>query len=212
MSRFSPAIALFFVLGLLAPAQQAPTGQGEMAHGNMAHGLHASGAAVTYAELKNTVADLERARQATSKYKDVHVAEAEGYQVVGPDVAGVPVHFVQTMEPKAFDIEKPPILLYAKDPAASGGYTLVGLSYLLNAPEGPDAQPVNPPFPKALAPWHRHDNICVLAHLQNPHGLTEDQCRQQGGHFVAHSQWLVHVWIWKENPAGIFSPENPALK
>ncbi len=75
-----------------------------------------------------------------------------------------------------------------------------------------DGQPLNPPFPKSLALWHRHENICVLPHLGTLHALSESQCREQGGHFIAKTQWLVHAWIWKENPAGIFSAENPALR
>jgi hypothetical protein len=213
MKAISRATALFFVAALAAVAQHASAGKEQQASGNMVmNPSHATGAPVTYAELKNTVAQLDRARQATAKYKDVHVAEADGYQVVGPDIPGMGVHFVLTLEPKAFDIEKPPILLYEKTPAAPGGYTLVGVSYLWSAPEGPDGQPQSPPFPNSLAPWHRHDNICVLAHLENPHGLSEAQCRQQGGHYVSKTQWLVHAWIWKDNPAGVFSPENPALR
>src|SRR6267142_1224414 len=104
-------------------------------------------------------------------------------------------------------------LTYAelKNTAPQGGYSLAGVGYFLNAPEGPDGQPVNAPFPKSLALWHRHENICVLPHLENPHGLSENQCREQGGHFIAKTQWLVHAWIWKDNPTGIFSPENPAV-
>ncbi len=211
MKTLSLVTALFFVLTLAATAQKAPAAKEQQASGNMAmNPSHAAGAAVSYAELKNTVALLERARQATAKYQDVHVAEAEGYQVVGPDVPGMGVHFVLTLEPNGFDIEKPPILLYQKTP--SGGYTLAGVSYLWNAAEGPDGQPLDPPFPKSLARWHRHGNICVLPHIENPHGLSEAQCREQGGHFIAKSQWLVHAWIWKDNPSGVFSPENPALR
>ena len=212
MKAISGATALFLVLGLTAVAQHAPAGMEKPASGSMSpHPSHAGGAPLSYTELKNTVAQLERARQATAKYQDVHVAEADGYQVVGPDMPGMAVHFVLTLEPNGFDIEKPPILLYVKDSAAPGGYSLAGVSYLWNAPAGPDGQPLNPPFPKALAPWHRHENICVLPHLENPHGLTEAQCRDQGGRFIAKSQWLVHAWIWKDNPSGVFSPENPAL-
>jgi hypothetical protein len=216
MKAISRTAALVLVLSLSAWAQHpqhAPANMDQPASGNvMPHPSHANGAPISYAELKNTVALLDRARQATAKYQDVRVAEADGYQVVGPDSPGMGVHFVLTMEPKGFDIEKPPILLYVKDPAAQGGYTLAGVSYLWNAPEGPDGQPMNPPFPKSLAPWHRHDNICVLPHLENPHGLTESQCREQGGHFIGKSQWLVHAWIWKDNPSGVFSPDNPALR
>jgi hypothetical protein len=216
MKAISRAATLVLALSLGAVAQHpqhAPAGMDQPSSGNvMSHPSHANGAPISYAELKNTVALLERARQATVKYQDVRTAEADGYQVVGPDIPGMGVHFVLTMEPNGFDIEKPPILLYVKDSAAPGGYTLAGVSYLWKAPEGPDGQPLNPPFPKSLAPWHRHDNICLLPHLENPHGLTESQCREQGGHYIGKSQWLVHAWIWKDNPAGVFSPDNPALR
>jgi hypothetical protein len=216
MKAITRALAVLLTLGLNAMAQHSHQGADGMsqlaADSTMPNSMHAGGAAVSYAELQNTVSLLDRARQATAKYQDVHVAEAEGYQAVGPDVPGMGVHFVLTLEPKSFDIEKPPILLYQKDPSAPGGYVLVGVSYVWNSAEGPDGQPIDAPFPKALAHWHRHDNICVLPHIENPHGLTESQCREQGGHFIAKSQWLVHVWIWKDNPAGVFSAENPALR
>jgi len=216
MKAISQAIPLLLALSLTAPAQHPqhdPAGMEQpAADGAIPHSLHAGGSPVTYAELKNTMSLLDRARHATAKYQDVHVAEADGYQVVGPDFPGMGVHFILTMDPKGFDIEKPPILLYVKDSSAPGGYTLAGVSYLWNAPAGPDGQPLDPPFPKSLAQWHRHDNICVLAHLENPHGLTESQCRERGGRFVARSQWLVHAWIWKDNPAGVFTPDNPALR
>lgn len=212
MKTIRRATALLFVLALAAWAQQAPAGKGDASGGMMAHDSHAAGAAISYTELKNTVAQLERARQATAKYQDVHVAEADGYRQMGPSFPGMGVHFVLTLEPNGFDIEKPPILLYEKDPAASGGYSLVGVTYLWSAAAGPDGQPLNPPFPKSLAHWHRHTSICVLQGLENPHGLTESQCRAQGGHFVAEAPWMVHAWIWKDSPSGVFSAENPAVR
>lgn len=213
MKTMKCATALVFVLALAAWAQQAPTGKDEQSSGGMMpHQAHSAGATVSFAELKNTVAQLERTRQATAKYQDVHVAEAEGYRIMGPDFPGMGVHFVLTLEPKEFDLEKPPILLYEKNPAVPGGFSLVGVTYLWNAAAGLDGQPLNPPFPKSLARWHRHTNICVLPGLANPHGLTESQCRDQGGHFVAQAPWMVHAWIWKDSPSGVFSEENPAVR
>jgi hypothetical protein len=206
MKKFRWALVLVLVVGLTAAVTRTAAQMAQSGH------LHAKGAALTYAELKNTAAALEQARQATAKYMDVHVAESDGYQQVGPDMSGMGIHYILTMEPDHFDIRKPSILLYAKDSTNPNGYALAGVGYFWNAPEGPDGQPVNPPFPKSLALWHRHENICVLPHLDNPHALTESQCTERGGHFVAKSQWLVHAWIWKENPDGIFSPENPALR
>src|SRR5215469_9937145 len=212
MKKTTLAMALLFALALAAAAQHAPGSMEEHASGAMApHEPHSAVAPVTYADLKNTLAQLDRARQATAKYQDVHVAEADGYRRVGPDFPGMGVHFVQTLEPKGFDIEKPPILLYQKDPAALGGYSLVGVVYLLNAAAGEDGQPLNPPFPKSLVRWHRHANICLAPGLANPHGLTESQCRDQGGQFIAESAWMTHAWIWKDSPAGVFSDGNPAL-
>lgn len=216
MKAIGRTITVLLALSLNAIAQHPHHPPDEMAQpaadNTTPNPMHAGGTAVSYAELKNTVTLLERARQATAKYQDVHVAEAEGYQPVGGDHPGMGVHFVLTLEPSGFDIEKPPILLYEKNASAPGGYILVGVGYLWNSAEGPDGQPIDSPFPKALAHWHRHDNICVLPHLENPHGLTESQCREQGGHYIAKSQWLVHAWIWKDNPAGVFSAENPALR
>jgi len=213
MKAVRQTVALFLVLGLTAMAQMSPADKEQASSGStMPHPFHSNGAALTYAELENTAAALEQARQATAKYQDLHAAEADGYQMVGGDMPGMGIHYVLTMEPKRFEIEKPPILLYVKDSAQSGEYSLAGVGYLWNAPEGPDGQPLNSPFPKSLAVWHRHENICVLPHLENPHGLSESQCREQGGHFIAKTQWLVHAWIWKDNPTGVFSPENPSLR
>jgi hypothetical protein len=179
-------------------------------HATAPHAMHAVASTLSFTELQQTASDLQRARQATSKYQDVHAAEAAGYQKLGGDFPGMGTHYVLTMEPTKFDIEKPPILLYVKTPDSPGGYTLAGVGYLFDAPAGPDGQPLNPPFPKSLALWHQHDNLCMLPNLDNPHSLTESQCREKGGHFTAKTPWLVHAWIWKDNPQGVFSPENPS--
>ncbi|MBV9181810.1 MAG: hypothetical protein JO356_10900 [Acidobacteria bacterium] len=213
MSASIRLTVLSFGFMVTAMAQQPPHGHdGQPSATMMTHPSPTPTASASYTELKNTVSQLERARQATAKYQDVRVAEAEGYRPLGPDIPGMGLHFVQTLEVKQFNVEKPPILLYNKDAAVPGGYSLVAVSYLWNAAEGPDGQPLDPPFPKSLARWHRHENVCLLSGLANPHGLSENQCREQGGHFVAQAPWMVHAWIWKDNPAGVFTPENPALR
>jgi hypothetical protein len=37
-------------------------------------------------------------------------------------------------------------------------------------------------------------------------------CQQQGGRFIAETDWMVHAWIWKDSPAGVFSPTNPDVE
>src|SRR5262249_23485601 len=134
MKSITAAVTLVVFAGLPAWAQQAPAGQPQAASNMMAmHHDHASGPPVSYAELKDTVGRLERARQATAKYQDARVAEADDYRAIGPDVPGMGIHYVLSATQAGFDVEKPPILLYEKNPSAPGGFSLVGVSYLLTA-------------------------------------------------------------------------------
>jgi len=205
-----------------AVAQSAPTGVGHDMHDmhmspnhemDMSHG-HDHGAAVpvTYSDLTQTAAMLEKARHATEKYKDVRVAEADGYRAIGPDVPGMGIHYVGSKGGASFDIEQPPILLYEKNRSAAGGFELVGVSYLFSAAAGPDGQPQGAPFPKTLAQWHRHANLCVLVDRSVRSNLSESDCAAQGGDFTAETQWMVHAWIWKDSPTGVFAPTNPSVQ
>src|ERR1700686_5919634 len=62
----------------------------------MGHDHHmGTSAPVTYVELEKTAALLQSARQATEKYRDVRVAETDGYHAIGPDVPGMGIHYVR---------------------------------------------------------------------------------------------------------------------
>jgi hypothetical protein len=190
-------------------AQQAPAAPMN------AGSVHEHGAAVpaiTYDELQRTAEQLAAARQATAKYQDVRNAEADGYRPIGPDVPGMGLHYVRKGDRSAFSITEPPILLYERDDEASGGLRLVGLSYLVVSPADADGQPANSPFPRALATWHKHNNVCVLADNSASVELTSAQCTARGGRFSAETSWMVHAWIWKDSPTGMFSPTNPLVK
>ena len=153
--------------GMAAPQSRMEMGSMDMGHRDMGpkemgHGeMHAHGSAVpvSYADLTRTAALLEAARRATEKYKDVRVAEADGYHQIGPDVPGMGMHFVGSRDGSAFDVEHPSILLYEKDASAPEGHALVGVSYLLNAPEGPE----RPAFTSAFS-----QNACQLAQAFEP--------------------------------------------
>jgi len=172
---------------------------------------HGSGVPVTYEELTKTTELLGTARKATAKYQDVRVAEADGFRAIGPDVPGMGIHYVASRS-GGFDIERPSILLYEKNAASPGGYALVGVSYLLSGEPDADGQPKNPPFPKSLASWHRHSNLCVFPNRSVKGNLSEADCVAQGGKFNALTQWMIHAWIWKDSPTGVFSPTNPKVQ
>jgi hypothetical protein len=168
--------------------------------------------AVSVADLQHTADQLTAARQATAKYQDVRLAEAAGYRLIGPDVPGMGLHYVRNADHRTFSIANPPILLYETDATVPGGKRLVGVSYLVVAEAGADGQPATSPFPKALASWHKHNNICVLSDNSASANLTESQCTGRGGHFTSETSWMVHAWIWKDSPTGVFAPTNPLVK
>jgi hypothetical protein len=168
--------------------------------------------ALSYAELQRTTEQLTLAREATEKYQDVRAAEMAGYRAIGPDVPGMGIHYVRSGDRQTFSIADPPILLYERDTQSPSGLRLVGVSYLLVAPTDADEQPVNPPFPKALATWHKHNNVCVLPDNSASVDLNESQCTSRGGRFTPETSWMLHAWIWKESPTGVFSPTNPLIK
>jgi hypothetical protein len=180
--------------------------------GPVAHSHGAPVPAITFAELKHTVEQLDAARKATEKYQDVRTAEGAGYHAVGPNVPGMGVHYVRQTDHQLFSITEPPILLYERDPAAEGRLRLVGVSYLLVAPSDTDGQPASSPFPKALASWHKHNNVCVLPDNGASVDFSALQCAARGGRFTTETSWMVHAWIWKDSPAGVFSPTNPLVK
>ena len=226
MTRFAP-------IGLVAAtilcsatgsglAQQAPSGPPKdrpsdpPRHGAMGapsgHDHGAAPPALRLAELQRTAEQLSTAKQATAKYQDVRAAEAAGYRSVGPNVPGMGVHYVRETGREGFEIGNPPILLYERDPSVPGGLRLTGVSYLLVAPAGDDGQPATSPFPRALARWHKHNNVCVLPDRSATVSLSEPQCTGKGGRFTAETSWMVHAWIWKDSPSGVFSPINPLVR
>jgi hypothetical protein len=200
------------ILALNCLPEAAPHADHQTMH-SIHHEMHAAGAAVSFAELTATLEQLNRAVAATERYRDVRAARADGYEAIGPYVTGMGYHYVKTRQPgDPFDVEHPPILLYEKDAADVGGLRLAGVSYLFNAPPGPDGQPVGSPFPPALAKWHKHANLCVMPDRSVETQLHADECARRGGRFSNETQWMVHAWIWNDSPAGVFSPFNPSIR
>ena len=52
----------------------------------------------------------------------------------------------------------------------------------------------------------------ILADRSVKGKLNQEQCAAQGGQFTKESQWMVHAWIWKDSPTGVFSPTNPMVQ
>lgn len=154
-----------------------------LAHDNgWAAGTERQGAPQNQAaeNLVNTV------RQATERFKDVAVAEAEGYHllfgcVTGPDSGAMGMHFVNMalVGDGELDPARPEIVIY--EPMPNGELKLIGADFLVLA----DAWHANHPAPPELMGQLLH-----LFEAPNRFGLP--------------TFYTLHVWAWKENPTGTF--------
>ena len=162
-----------------------------------------------------TDADRERAAEivktlqtALARYKDYHVAEADGFKPFHPEFRQDIYHFTRWQNGlKAaftFDPAEPTSLLYKKTP--NGGYELVGAMY--TAPRGTSEAKLDQRVPLGVARWHRHVNLCFPPKGQratadwtkfgvNGSISTKTACDAAGGRFYPQVfGWMVHVYPW----------------
>jgi hypothetical protein len=144
-------------------------------------------------------AQLARVKAALDKYQSVEQAKADGYAPASPCEStpvvpeqtsfggGMGFHYVNgaIMGSGRLDPKKPPVLVYA--PAADGSLQLVA------------------------AEWFKPD--------ADQSAATDDDRptlfgRAFDGPMAGHAPGMpmhydLHVWLWKKNPTGLFSPWNP---
>jgi len=161
-------------------------------------------AADTPSSLPKVSPELEKVRAALDKYKDPIVAVHDGYySTVGcvhydkPAGAGqvstythagaMGVHFLNTglLSPQP-DPMKPQILVYEPD---GDKLRLVAAEWFVPLATGVKERPV--------LFGQKFDGPMAGHHPLMPSDLNH---------------YDLHVWLWKENPAGLFSPTNPAVK
>jgi hypothetical protein len=132
--------------------------------------------------------DLVRVvRAATARFKDVAQAEAEGYSLMfgcvsGPDWGAMGLHYVNLalVGDGVLDPTKPEIVIY--EPLPNGKLRLTGADYLVFA-----------------GAWHATNQATPQLGGQLMH-LIESPNRYGLPDF-----YTLHVWAWKENPAGTYS-------
>jgi len=153
---------------------------------------------------------LATMRQELAKYRDVRVAEDEGFREIIP-TPGAPVHHLTKLEwavlaRNGLDPARPTSLLYQSD--ASGGVTLVGAMFTAPARVGDDD--LNARLPLSIVRWHEHINWCLPplgqanrwretrngAPVFGPKSpiATAEACDAVGGRFRPRLfGWMVHV-------------------
>jgi hypothetical protein len=162
---------------------------------------------------------LAQVKQLTEKYKDVKVALAEGY-VRDPfdlcdtaDMVGKPkelgvmgVHYFRpdlvgvTAPPNPrvdgdgmyMDFRQPSILIY--EPQADGSMQLVAVENLVWEKTWKDAGKTEPPTFHGLPYEFMADDPATPA--------------DEGHKFAPH--YDKHLWIYRDNPNGVYAPFNPA--
>jgi hypothetical protein len=146
--------------------------------------------------------ELAKLRAALDKYQDPYVAVRDGYlstlgcvhypkpggagQMPYP-AGGMGIHFLNSrLVGPVPDPMRPSILLYGPD---GDRLRLVGAEWFVPLATGVKERPAvfGRPFDGPMA---GHEPLM-------PNGL-------------AH--YDLHVWLWKENPVGLFSPTNPAVR
>jgi len=170
-----------------------------------------------------TVADSVRAahvvnelRQAIVKYRDVKLAEADGYKMFAPQMKNQPqYHFTKgwnaIRNQRGFDPARPTSLLYKKN--SRGEFELIGAMY--TASKGTSEEDLNARVPLSVAHWHRHVNWCIPTRnakerwyetkdgrpVFGPLGVaTRDECDAADGRFIPQAfGWMLHATTFAGN-------------
>ncbi len=125
-----------------------------------------------------TIWELQQARAATARYRDIKNAIADGYSNINVDVPNMGHHFMKTsLVDATFDVRNPEILVY--NGLDTGNPELIAVEY---------AVPLTYPKPEGFT---------------GPHDVWNGT---SGFPF-----WLVHAWVWKFNPDGVFNWTNPSV-
>ena len=149
-------------------------------------------------------ADLAAATEATARYVDVSVAEADGYVATGPcdadaDGAAMGIHYVRIADSldQQVDLLAPDLLLYVPD---GEGVRLVGIEYVV--PALLDGELYSDDEPPSAGTW------------ADPPQLF---CRPFDGPMAGHNAfqpWHYDLHVWSHtvaNPDGPFAPYHPEL-
>jgi hypothetical protein len=142
---------------------------------------------VAFAARKNNLAEV---RAATARFHRTEAAQAAGWDLVpgldhcfdNPGVGGMGFHYINTdLLDTTLEAERPEAMVYT--PGSNGKLQLGAVEYIVPAEAWDGAGNSEPP----------------VLHGRNFH-LNE-----------ALGVYVLHAWIWKNNPAGMFEDWNPQV-
>ena len=143
--------------------------------------------AVVYADGQS---DLAQVRAATARFQRSEVAQEAGWDLVpgldhcfdNPGVGAMGYHYIDAASLDAnVDGLRPEAMVYA--PGPNGQLQLGAVEYIVPAD-----------------PWHEAGNIDLPSVLGQEFHLNESL-----------GVYVLHAWIWQNNPSGIFESWNPTV-
>jgi hypothetical protein len=144
---------------------------------------------VTVASANNQT-ELAKVRKATAKFHRIEAAQAAGYDPLegldhcfdNPGVGGMGFHYIkQASLNLELDPLQPEAMVYA--PGPQGQLELGAVEYIVPAADWDAAGNTTPPS--------------VLGHQLH---LNKDL-----------GVYVLHIWLWRHNPAGMFEDWNPTV-
>jgi hypothetical protein len=165
---------------------------GALAQGHDTHTMAPQQHEQTPDEKKRAGALVKAVQEATDRFHDVEVAKGEQYGLLfgcvsGGDFGAMGLHFVKgsLLGDGEVKVDEPEIVLY--EPLPNGKLRLTGADYLVYADDWNAKHPDGPP-----------QLMGQLFHLFD-----------SPNRFGLRAFYTLHVWAWKENPAGTFTNWNP---
>ena len=147
----------------------------------------------TAQQKKHANALVRIVRDATERFKDVSVAENEGYNLLfgcvsGGDYGAMGLHFVNfpLVGDGKIDATTPEIVLY--EPTSNGRLRITGADFLVFA-----------------ADWDKTHTTAPELNGQLFHFF------EAPNRFGLPPFYTLHVWAWKDNPNGTFTNWNPSV-
>jgi hypothetical protein len=188
LARFPLALIPLTVIPLALPLTVLAADPAPQARSHNSHDSH--GDSHSNSSTKRDLSPLvQKVRRATSRFRDINVAIAEGWKpgtpcVSGPNSGAMGVHFIlgERMDGVA-NADEPEALIY--EPLPGGAYRLVGVEYIVPV----DAMPKDAPPP------------VIDGHLTHYVGAPNR-------YGALGAFYELHVWAWENNPNGTFADWN----
>jgi hypothetical protein len=188
IGRFATPLG-FSLVGALVLTGVSPSRA--LAQGHDEHMMMSPHQAQTAQQKKQANALVQEVRDATERFRNVSVAENEGYGLLfgcvsGGDYGAMGLHFVNfpLVVDGKIDATTPEIVLY--EPMSNGRVRITGADYLVLAADW-DKTHANAP--------ELDGQLFHFFEAPNRFGLPPF--------------YTLHVWAWKDNPNGTFTNWNP---